>query len=138
GEHGSFFQLLPTARIYAQLPFYNLMNSSDVFTELILRPHRRVTLRTDWHWLEVTETRDLWYSGGGATNDDVFGFAGSPAGGRRNLAHLVDLSATIEVLEQLVVGAYYGHAFGGAIVGRSFAGRDADYGFVEATWRLQR
>ena len=138
GEHGSFFQLLPTPRIYAQLPFYNLMNSSDVFTELILRPHRRVTLRTDWHWLQVTESRDLWYSGGGATNDDVFGFAGSPAGGRRDLAHVVDLSATVEVLEQLVLSAYYGHAFGGAVVGRTFAGRDADYGFVEATWKLQR
>jgi hypothetical protein len=138
GEHGSFFQLLPTARIYAQLPFYNLMNSSDVFTELVLRPHPRLTVRTDWHWLQVTDAHDLWYAGGGATNDDLFGFTGSPAGGRRNLAHLLDLSATVELLEQLTLGAYYGHAFGGSVVGQTFAGRDADYGFVEATWRLQR
>jgi hypothetical protein len=138
GRHGTFFQLLPTARIYAQLPFYDLMNSSDVFTELVLRPHRRVTLRTDWHWLRLTEGRDLWYSGGGATNDDFFGYAGSPAGGHRDLAHVADLSATIEVLDQLVLGAYYGHAFGGGVVGQTFAGRDADYGFIEATWRLAR
>ncbi len=138
GEHGTFFQLLPTARTYALFPFYNLMNSSDVFTELMLRPHRRLLLRTDWHWLQVTQPRDLWYSGGGATKDDLFGYAGSPANGRSALAHVVDLSATVELHEQLVIGAYYGHAFGGSVVGQTFAGRDADYGFIEATWRVQR
>jgi hypothetical protein len=135
GEHRTFFQLLPTARIYAQLPFFNLMNVSDVFTELILRPHPRVTLRSDWHWLRVTEPRDLWYSGGGASNADIFGFAGAPTGGRRNLAHLVDLSMTWQPLDPLTLGGYYGHAFGGGVVGASFTGRDADYGFVEASWR---
>jgi hypothetical protein len=138
GEHRTFFQLLPTPRIYAQLPFYNLMNSSDLFTELVLRPHPRVTLRADWHWLQVTETRDLWYSGGGATNGEVFGFTGSPAAGRRNLAHVADLSVTVQALESLTLGGYYGHAFGGGVVGATFAGRDADYGFVEATWRWSR
>jgi hypothetical protein len=135
GEHGTFFQLLPTSRIYAQLPFYNAMNLEDVFTELVLRPHARVTLRTDWHWLRVTEPRDLWYSGGGATNDDVFGYAGIPTGGRRELAHVVDLSLTVVPHDRVTMGAYYGHAFGQGAVGSAFAGRDADYGFVELTVR---
>jgi len=30
---------------------------------------------------------------------------------------------------------YYGHAFGRAVVRTSFAGTDADYGFVELTFR---
>lgn len=47
--HETFFQVMPTARIYAQLPFFNLMNSEDLFAQLILRPHARVTLRTDRH-----------------------------------------------------------------------------------------
>jgi len=133
--HETFFQLLPTPRIYAQLPFFNLMNSEDLFAQLILRPHARVTLRTDWHWLRVTEPRDLWYAGGGASNDDIFGFSGAPAGGRRELAHLVDVSVSVTLPYQLALQAYYGHAFGGSVVGRSFAGRDADYGFVELTYR---
>jgi hypothetical protein len=65
--HRTFFQLIPTARTYARLPFFNLMNSSDVFFELVLRPHDRVSVRTDFHWLRVTDGRGLWYSGGGAT-----------------------------------------------------------------------
>jgi hypothetical protein len=135
GEHGTFFQLLPTARVYAQLPFFNLMNLQDVFASLVLRPHPIVTLRTDYHWLRLSEGRDLWWSGGGAQKDDLFGFTGTPSGGRHDLAHLVDLSATIAVTRWLTVAGYYGHAFGGDVVGTTFAGRDVDYGFVETTLR---
>jgi len=134
-QHGTFFQLLPTARAYAQLPFYNLMNLQDVFASLVLRPHQLVTLRADYHWLRVTEARDFWYSGGGAQNDDLFGFAGSPVHRRHDLAQVVDLSATIAVTSWMTLAGYYGHAFGGGVVGATFAGRDADYGFVETTLR---
>ena len=44
GDHESFFQVLPTARLYAQYPFYNLMNNRDLFGQLILRPAPIVTL----------------------------------------------------------------------------------------------
>jgi hypothetical protein len=135
GDHETFFQMLPTARIYAQFPFFNLMNSQDLFTQLVLKPHPRVSLRADYHWLRLSEKKDLWYAGGGATNDDVFGFAGIPANDRRELAHLVDLGLTVTVLKQLSTSLYYGHAFGQGVVGKTFAGTDADYGYVEATFR---
>jgi hypothetical protein len=135
GDHGTFFQALPTARAYAQLPFFNLMNNQDVFAQLILRPHARVTLRTDYHWLSLTERRDLWYAGGGATNAKIFGFAGAPSGGHRELAHLVDLSATVSLHQYVSLGLYYGHAFGRSVVRASFADADADYGFAELTFR---
>jgi hypothetical protein len=134
-QHESFFQVIPTARVYAQFPFYNLMNDQDVFAELILKPHPRVTIRTDYHWLQVVEGRDLWYSGGGATNDDVVGFSGAPANGQHQLAHLVDVSVTVQVIERLTVGAYYGHAFGGDVVRETYPGVTGNYGFVEATFR---
>jgi hypothetical protein len=134
GEHRTFFQLIPTARTYARLPFFNLMNSSDVFCELLLRPHDRVLLRTDFHWLRVTDGRDLWYSGGGATSNTFFGYAGSPANGNGPLATLADISVTVTVLQQLTLEAYYGHAFGAAVVEQTFPGKDADYGFLELTF----
>jgi hypothetical protein len=134
-DHRTFFQLLPTARTYAQLPFYNLMNTGDAFAQLLLAPHERVTLRCDYHWLTLSEARDLWYSGGGATSDTVFGYAGSPAGGHRDLAQVVDLSASVRVLPQLALNAYFGHAFGGDVVHATFAGRGANYGFVEVSYR---
>jgi hypothetical protein len=135
GDHETFFQLLPTARVYAQLPFFNLMNDQDVFAQLILRPHARLTIRTDYHWLSLIGRRDLWYAGGGATNAKLFGFAGAPSGGHRELAHLVDLSATALLHERVTLGLYYGHAFGRSVVRETFDDADADYGFAELTFR---
>ena len=134
-HHRTFFQLLPTARTYAQLPFYNLMNTGDAFAQVLLTPHRDVSLRCDYHWLTLTDARDLWYSGGGATTGRIFGYAGAPSGGQHDLAQVVDLSATVSVLPQLAVNGYYGHAFGGDVVRATFAGRAANYGFVELSYR---
>jgi hypothetical protein len=130
-EHGTFFQLIPTARIYAQLPFYNLMNSSDVFTQLILQVMEPVALKLGYHWLEVTEGNDLWYQGSGATKRTIFGYSGSPANGHRPLAHMVDVSLSVELFDHMVAQAYYGHAFGQSVVEQTFAGTDASYGFLE-------
>jgi hypothetical protein len=135
GEHHTFFQLLPTARIYAQLPFYNLMNTADAFAQLLLQPHTKVSARLDYHWLRLTESGDLWYSGGGATKDDVFGYVGIPSSGRRELAHLVDASVTVGLPSGFTLGLYYGHAFGQGVVRGTFAGADANYGFWELTYR---
>ena len=135
GDHDTFFQVLPTARIYAQLPFYNLMNSQDLFAQLILKPHPRVTIRTDFHHLRLTERNDLWYAGGGATNDDVFGYSGIPANVHRNLAEVVDLAVTVNILQQLTMYGYYGHAFGQGVVRETFEGKDADYGYLELTYK---
>ncbi|GBD25178.1 hypothetical protein HRbin30_00493 [bacterium HR30] len=135
GEHGTFFQLLPTARLYAQTPFFNLMNIEDLFAQLLLRPHARLTIRADWHWLRVNDAADLWYAGGGASNDRIFGFAGTPTGGHRELAQLVDIGASYQVHSRVQVYAYYGHAFGQSVVSRTFAGKQLDYGYVELTAR---
>ncbi len=135
GEHRTFFQVMPTARIYAQFPFYNLMNNEDVFVQLIANPFTRVSVRADYHWLRLTEPRDLWYAGGGATNDHVFGFSGTPAGGRRELAHLVEIALDVKLHTRLSASAYYAHAFGQGVVGATFSGNDASYGYLELTFR---
>jgi hypothetical protein len=129
--HGTLFQLIPTARIYAQTPFYNLMNDQDVFVQLLLQPLPSLKLRTDWHWLEAPDGEDLVYSGGGATKDTFFGYAGIPAAGEHDLAHVVDLSASWAATANVTLGAYYGHVFGGDVIGATFAGRGTDYGYLE-------
>jgi len=134
-QHHTFFQLLPTARLYAQTPFYNLMNSEDFFAQLILKPHQRLSVRADYHWLRLSDAHDLWYSGGGATNNHFFGFAGIPSGGNHELAHVAELALTVTLLEQLTAYVYYGHTFGQDVVQNTFAGGSANYGYVEMTYR---
>ena len=92
-RHGTFFQIMPTARIYARFPFFNMMNTEDAFFQAILRPSSRLTLRADYHHLRLSAASDLWYAGGGVFESRSFGFAGRPSSGHRNLAALVDFQA---------------------------------------------
>lgn len=114
-RHGTFFQALPTARIYARMPFFNLMNNVDAFGSLILRPSPRFTVRTDVRALSLANRRDLWYSGGGAFQPNTFGFAGRPSNGHDDLATLYDLSTDITLHPRVSLNLYFAHASSGDV-----------------------
>lgn len=96
-RHTSFFQVLPTPRIYARFPFYNMMNMEDAYAQLKFKPHARVNIRADAHHLRLSNRNDLWYVGGGAFQEGTFGYVGRPSGGRKSLGTLFDISADITV-----------------------------------------
>ena len=136
GEHGTFFQVLPTPRLYARFPLYNLMNIEDAFVSLLLRPARSVQLRGEAHRIGLTEREDLWYSGGGAFDARTFGFAGRPANGQRELGTLLDLSAEVRLSTTFTINGYFGWLRGGPVVGRIYPdGRAASLGYLELEWR---
>lgn len=136
GVHGSFFQLLPTPRIYARTPFYNLMNSEDRFVQLLLRPDAATTLRADLHSVRLAEATDLWYAGGGAFDEQVFGFQGRPGGGARELASLLDLSLD-RAFGPLTATLYLGTVRGGAVVSRLHPGGSTGrYAYLELARRF--
>jgi hypothetical protein len=134
GTHGTFFQMLPTARLYAQFPFFNLMNNMDTFVQLLLQPHPMICFRTDLHWLRVTEATDLLYAGGGATSDTNFGYTGTPTGGARDIGYLLDTSVTLTPTRNLSLYFYYGHVFGRGVISNAYVGKEANYGYVELTF----
>lgn len=137
GEHTTFFQMLPTPRIYARTPFYNMMNNRDLFSSLILRPAKGTSVRAEVHKLSLTESSDLWYAGGGAFNKTVFGYQGRPSGGQKNLATLADLGADRAFGPLLNVGAYFGMVFGGDVVRALHpAGEDGRFLYLELTRRF--
>lgn len=136
GEHGTFFQLLPTPRIYARFPFYNLMNVRDAFATLVLRPDPRVTIRGDAHALRLSRSTDLWYSGGGAFEDESFGYAGRPSGGSDGLATLFDAGADFRVTPFITLSGYFGVARGGEVIEAVYpGGGDGRFLYVEAELR---
>ena len=114
-RHETFFQVLPTPRIYARFPFYNLMNSEDAFAQVSLKPHARLTLRADVHALRLSNARDLWYTGGGAFQETTFGYQGRPSGGRRSLGTLFDLSADLSVTPTTTLTFYGAGVRGGGV-----------------------
>jgi alginate export protein len=135
--HGTFFQLIPTPRPYARMPFYNLMNSQDVFMQVVLAPTPALTVRADAHDLRLTSRQDLWYTGGGAFDQTSFGFAGRPSNGGGPLARLLDVSVDYQLSTQLAVTVYAGRAIGRNVVRSIYPdGAGGAYGYVEVAQRF--
>jgi len=136
GTHRTFFQVMPTPRIYARTPFFNMMNSKDAFAELILRP-KRVTIRSDIHVLKLSQAADLWYSGGGAFQAATFGYTGRPSNGQSTLGTLYDISADLTLTPHVGVGGYFGYASGGLVTQAIYTGGNAVHlGFFELNLRF--
>lgn len=134
--HNTFFQMLPTPRIYARFPFYNLMNSTDRFVQLVDDPTKKIEVRSDLHFLQLTSASDLWYQGGGAFDNKVFGYTGRPAGGHNSFASLLDVSSDYQLTPSFALNLYYAHAFGKSVVANDFpVGTAANYGYLEIVYR---
>lgn len=132
GTHSTFFQVLPTPRIYARLPFYNLMNNTDEFVQLIDKPVKSLALRSDLHWLQLTSSHDLWYLGGGAFDNKVFGYVGRPANGATSLASVADISADWATTKNVDLNFYYAYAQGKTVAAAIYpTDKDMQYGYVE-------
>lgn len=137
GKHQTFFQLLPTPRIYARFPFYNLMNLEDYFGMLILRPHAKLNLRSDVHGLRLRERADLWYAGGGAYHPWTFGYAGRPSRGARSLATLFDVSSELTLNPALTLTLYYARSQGKGVMRAIYPDRpSAQFAYLELNWRF--
>lgn len=136
-RHGSFFQILPTPRPYARFPFFNLMNNEDTFGELVLRPGKIVTVRSDVHTLRLASRNDLWYSGGGAFQPWTFGYTGRPSNGARSLATLYDTSVDYQLGRHASVGVYYGYAEGKSVIRDLYPQKpNGQLGFLELSYRF--
>jgi len=136
-KHGTFFQVLPTPRLYARFPFFNMMNTQDGFGALILRPHSRVTVSSEFDSLRLSNANDLWYTGGGAYQPWSFGYTGRSTSGRRSLGNLYDTSVEYRVTRKVTLTAYLGYAQGLAGMEAIYPqGKDGEFGYLEFLYRF--
>jgi hypothetical protein len=137
GTHGTFFQILPTPRPFARFPFFNMMNNSDIMGAMILRPHKLVTISSEFHALAVADANDLWYSGGGVFQPWTFGYTGRATGGAKSLANLYDTSVEYRVRPNVTLTAYTGYADGRALTKAIFPnGKNGALGYLEVGWKF--
>jgi hypothetical protein len=99
GVHRTFFQLIPTARTYARLPFFNLMNSNDVFFGAAAPAARSCP---GAHRLPTGSGSPtaaiLLVLGRRRVQQHVLRLCGEPANGNRALATLADISVTVALI----------------------------------------
>ncbi len=139
GTHNTFFQVLPTPRVYARFPYFNMMNSKDEFVQLLDKPTGKLDIRTDLHFLQLTAPTDFWYQGGGAFDNKVFGYTGRPGNGHGSFSSLYDISADYALNKQVSLTGYYGHSFGKTVVAAIYPrDRAAQYGFFELNYRFTK
>jgi hypothetical protein len=94
-------------------------------------------LRCDLHWLQLTSGKDLWYQGGGAYDNKVFGYQGRPANGQTSFASLVDISGDWQATKNVALNFYYAHVWGKSVIEKIYpANRNAQYGYVEMICRF--
>jgi hypothetical protein len=135
-KNNTFFQVLPTPRVYARLPFYNAMNSTDEFVQVIDKPYKTWDLRSELHWLDLTSGKDLWYTGGGAFDNKVFGFTGRPANGHTSFASVADISSDWQATKNVAVDFYYGHGWGKSVPGAIYpTDKTIQLGYAELVYR---
>ena len=112
------------------------MNNADAVLELIVRPSNRFIVRTDARSLQLADSHDLWYQGGGAFQPATFGYIGQPANHQR-LAALYDASIDIAVSPRIAITGYYGYAAGGSVSASNYpTNNHAALGFVELLLRF--
>jgi alginate export protein len=135
--HGTFFQILPTPRMYARFPFYNMENNEDYYFTSAFRLTHGLAVRSDLHTLHLSNANDLWYGGGGVFQTYTFGYTGRPSGGYSNLAKVWDISLDVPLRYGFSVNTYYGHAWGNNVVRSIYPnGPNAQFGYVETNLRF--
>jgi len=127
GDHETLYQLLPTVRKYALFPFFNQMNSEDLFLQAILKPMKKLVLRSDIHFLKLHEDDDRWYMGAGPTREsgNIFGYIGRASFGDEKLGTLLDVTMIYKLNPHVSGILYYGHVFGSKVIENIYA-RDED------------
>jgi len=132
-RHGTFFEMLPTVRQYAQSALYSQMNNTDLFAQLLARPRPNVNVRLDWHRIGLASPRDGWYFGSGATQQhgSIFGFATRPSFGATHLATIGEGSVDYAISPRWSIGGYLAVGRGGGVVRPAFAGRTLTFAFIE-------
>jgi hypothetical protein len=133
-RHDTFFQLLPTVRKYSLTASYNLMNSTDIFVQVLLQPRPPLNLRIDLHRVGLAEAADRWYLGAGATQrrGTTFGYGARPSNDSTDLGTVIEGSASYQVNAWWSVNAFLGLIHAGGAVRGSFDGDTLRFGYVES------
>jgi hypothetical protein len=135
--HGTFFQLLPTPRPYARFPFFNMMNTEDRFGAMILRPHPKVTISSEFHSLHLSDANDFWYSGGGAYQTVDFRIHGAIHFGPPVVGESLRYQRRISGHPACRrYGICWLHAGSGGDGADLSAGEDGKFGYLELLYRL--
>lgn len=141
GDHGTFFNLLPTNhKYYGVMDYVDFPNLRDVYLESVFSAGEKLKLRAAVHDFALTKQTDAWYGGSGAFQEASFGYtARLPAAGRfpsHDLGREADLELTWAGPRGLQVGVGGGRFWGGDAA-QAFlpVAADGSWTYLELSWK---
>ena len=112
-------------------------NNRDLMGALILRPHKAVTISSEFHALALANANDVWYSSGGAYQPWTFGYTGRATGGGHSLGNLYDTNVEYHIRRDVTLTANAGYANGRAATQAVYPkGKDGALGCLELNCRF--
>jgi len=141
GDHGTFFNLLPTNhKYYGLMDYVDFPNLRDTYLESVVSAGEKIKLRAAVHDFALTKRTDAWYGGSGAFQERTFGYtARLPAGGRypsHDLGREADLELTWSGPRGLQLGAGGGRFWGGAVAEAFLpVAANGSWTYVELSWK---
>jgi hypothetical protein len=135
-QHTTFFQPLPTEQLYARLPFYTLQNTEDYMGQVIVKPTRKLEVRSEVHKVKLHAVNDLWYLGSGAFQNTSFGYIGLPNNGHRGLGNYVDFNADYRLSSRWFVRGYIGALSGKGAITDQTRGRKGGFAYLDVVYRF--
>lgn len=137
-RHDTFFPMLPSGDRVSSLNAYALMNVRDLWTRLLLTPHRALEVSASAHRVRLADGADRWYQGSGATirAGNYFGYQGRNARGATTLGTVVDAQVTWRPRTWWTLRALAGRILGGDVPATLFARPRLTTGWIESTLRF--
>ncbi len=140
GEHGTFFNVLPTNhKFYGSMDYLAFQNLRDAYAEALFAAGPKLKVRTAFHDFALTETADSWYGGSGAFEKGSFGYAARSIGRpypSKNLGQELNVELTWPLPSGFEVGVGGGRWWSGDAAKAFFTlERQGTWGYVQLGWK---
>lgn len=148
GTHETFDNLYPTNhKFYGYQDLASLQNLSDLVLIFNIKPHARLSLALETHFMWLADTHDRFYNIGGVARAGA-GATGNPGSGTGYglnptygsfLGNEVDLIAGIALTKAAVLELGYSHFFRGDYIKDTFAvsgSKDSDWVYAQLILRF--
>ena len=138
--HNTFFMLIPTVRLISLTPSYTLMNTNYWMTQIILQPHKKILIRSDYHIVKLSEREDFWYLSSGMMRPDNLSYLYKSSYNKKDLLKMWDLSIFIKDIykyKSLKVDFdfYFSHIWGDDVIRKNYP-KDNNLNLIYGEFRI--
>jgi hypothetical protein len=142
GSHGTFFNLLPTNhKFYGSIDFSAFSNLQDIYALVLLKPGANTSVRIGLHTFALDDTRDAWYGGSGAFDEQRLGYlVRRPAAGGSfssdSVGNELDIQVNWSFKHGLGLGAGLAFFNGGSAAREILSVDDnGSWGWIQFSWK---